>query len=589
MDRRQFVRNSALAFCAIPVMHTAGIVPRGSARRGNARRGNARRGNARRIQADAMPEWLQTLVRQADKSIESLLTYQVKDFKSPDLGGLRDGFDLLNPHSTSALIQYGANGLFSPASKFYRSKELLADMNLAALYLIKTQHSDGTIDLLSTNFHSTPDTGFLVKRLAMAYKLIEQSGTEGADLMLPNLKTFLVRGGDALSVGGIHTPNHRWVVSAALTKLNELWPNPKYVARAEQWLAEHIDIDRDGQYNEKSTFIYSSLTDRLLITVGKGLKKPELFDAVRKNLDMTMYYVHPNAEIVTDASGRQDKAIVGTLENYYYPYRYFAIKDGNGQYAAMCRLIEKTAGPKTAGFLDYFLTDPSLWAELPADKPVPVDYVKTFPNSGLVRIRRDRRDSTLIANNPVWFTFMKGNAVLQGVRFASSFFGKGQFQSEKINQTGSEWVLTQKLDGPYFQPYPRESIAPDGDWEKMPRNVRPQSEVQMLETKVMIRETSDGMEIEVVTSGTERVPAALELIFRPGGTLKGVSKIENTKDSWLLKEATGSYELGDDTISFGPGLALHKNIALRGALPAMEAPTVFLTGFTPFKHVIRFS
>ena len=579
MDRRQFVRNSALAFCAIPVMHTAGIVPRGS----------ARRGNARRIQADAIPEWLQTLVRQADKSIESLLTYQVKDSKSPDIGGLRDGFELLNPHSTSALIQYGANGLFSPASKFYRSKELLADMNLAALYLIKTQHSDGTIDLLSTNFHSTPDTGFLVKRLAMAYKLIEQSGTEGADLMLPNLKTFLVRGGDALSVGGIHTPNHRWVVSAALTKLNELWPNPKYVARAEQWLAEHIDIDRDGQYNEKSTFIYSSLTDRLLITVGKGLKKPELFDAVRKNLDMTTYYVHPNAEIVTDASGRQDKAIVGTLENYYYPYRYFAIKDGNGQYAAMCRLIEKTAGPKTAGFLDYFLTDPSLWAELPADKPVPVDYVKTFPNSGLVRIRRDRRDSTLIANNPVWFTFMKGNAVLQGVRFASSFFGKGQFQSEKINQTGSEWVLTQKLDGPYFQPYPRESIAPDGDWEKMPRNVRPQSEVQMLETKVMIRETSDGMEIEVVTSGTERVPAALELIFRPGGTLKGVSKIENTKDSWLLKEAPGSYELGDDTISFGPGLALHKNIALRGALPAMEAPTVFLTGFTPFKHVIRFS
>jgi len=319
------------------------------------------------------------------------------------------------------------------------------------------------------------------------------------------------------------------------------------------------------------------------------VEKPELFDAVRKNLDMTMYYVHPNGEIVTDASGRQDKAVVGTLENYYYPYRYFAIKDGNGQYAAMCRLIEKTAGPKTAGFLDYFLTDPSLWAELPGEQPVPVNYVKTFPNSGLVRIRRDNRDSTLIANNPVWFTFMKGNAVLQGVRFASSFFGKGQFQSEKINENGKEWVLSQKLDGPYYQPYPKESIAPDGDWEKMPRNFRPQSEVQALETKVMIRETSGGMEIEVVTNGTECVPAALELIFRPGGTLKGVSKLENTKDSWLLKEATGSYELGGDTITFGPGLALHKNVALRGALPAMEAPTVFITGFTPFKHVIRFS
>ncbi|MCF0070579.1 hypothetical protein LZD49_08860 [Dyadobacter sp. CY261] len=570
MDRRDFVKNSGLALCAVPIVSSAGI-------------------SARRINADSRPQWLETLVKQNDKSIESLRTYQVKDSKSADLGGLRDGFDLLNPHSTAALIQWGACGLSSSSSKFYKSKELLVDMDLAALYLVKTQHSDGTIDLLSTNFHSTPDTGFLVKRLTMAYSLVEKSGTEGADKMLANLKTFLLRAGDALSVGGVHTPNHRWVISAALTKLNELWPNPKYVARIQQWLAEHIDIDRDGQYNEKSTFIYSSLTDRLLITVGKGLGKTDLFDAVRKNLDMTMYYVHPNAEIVTDASGRQDKAIVGTLENYYYPYRYFAIKDQNGSYAAMCRLIEKTAGPKTGAFLDYFLADPSLWVELPAERPVPVNYVKTFPNSGLVRIRRDRQDSTLIANNPVWFTFMKGSAVLQGVRFASSFFGKGQFQSEKISQNGNEWVLTQKLDGPYFQPYPKESIAPDGDWEKMPRNYRPQSEVQVLETKVVIRETSGGMEIEVVTNGTERVPAALELIFRPGGTLKGVSRIENTKDSWLLKEATGSYELGGDTISFGPGLALHKNVALRGALPAMEAPTVFLTGFTPFRHVIRFS
>lgn len=30
-----------------------------------------------------------------------------------------------------------------------------------------------TIDLLSTNFHSTPDTDFLVKRLTMAYALIQ--------------------------------------------------------------------------------------------------------------------------------------------------------------------------------------------------------------------------------------------------------------------------------------------------------------------------------------------------------------------------------------------------------------------------------
>jgi hypothetical protein len=568
MNRRQFVIQSSSVLCALPAVSLAGI--------------------SLKPIAEKVPEWLKSMISQNDLSIDSLRSLQAKDAGNSDFGGVKDGFDVFNPHSTAALIQWGACGLFSPSSKFYKSTELLADMNLAALYLVKTQHSDGTIDLLSTNFHSTPDTGFLVKRLTMAYTLMEKSGTPGIDKVLVNLKTFLIRAGNALSVGGVHTPNHRWVVSAALTKLHELWPNPKYAARIEQWLGEHIDIDRDGQFNEKSTFIYSSLSDRLLITIAKGMKKPELLDYVRKNLNMTMFYVHPNGEVVTDASGRQDKALVGTLENYYYPYRYLAIKDQNGEYAAMCRMIEKTAGPKTRAFLDYFLTDSSLWVNLPADKPVPVNYVKTFPVSGLVRIRRNNWDSTLIASNPVWFTFMKGNAVLQGVRFASSFFGKGQFRSEKVNQVGDKWELTQKLDGPYYQPYPVENIPADGDWEKMPKAYRPQSEVQTLETKVLIRKTTEGMEIEVSTNGTERVPAALELIFRPGGDLKGVSKIENTKDSWLLKDGTGSYSVGSDTISFGPGLGLHKNVALRGALPVMEAPTVFLTGFTPFKHTIRF-
>jgi hypothetical protein len=564
MDRRDFVKNTTVALCAAPFVKFSATTMAGQ-----------------------MPDWILELIKRNDKGITTLRNLQVKDSSSPDLGGVRDGLDILNPHSTSALIQNGAMAISSPTSQYYRSPEILGEMRLAAKYLVKTQHSDGTIDLLSTNFHSTPDTGFLVKRLCMSYKLIQQSNTPGYENMLTDLKTFLLRAGDALAVGGIHTPNHRWVVCAALSRLNSLWPNPKYASRINQWLGEHIDIDQDGQYNEKSTFIYSSLSDRLLVTIAREFNKPELLDVVRKNLDMTMFYVHPNGEIVTDASGRQDKATIGTLENYYYPYRYLALKDKNSTYAAMCELIERTAGGKIGGFLDYYLTDPSLWAQLPTKGTVPVDYVKTFPNSGLVRIRRNKWDSTIIAKNPVWLTYMNGNAVLQGVRFACSFFGKGQFQTDSIVKTDTGWELTQKLQGPYWQPIATEKISPDGDWEKMPKAERPQSEIQSLVVKVSIREINGGMEVEVNTNGTERVPAALELIFRDGGKFTGLSKLENTKDAWLLKDGMGTYTLGDDAITFGPGLALHKNVALRGALPAMDAPTVFLTGFTPFNHVLR--
>ncbi|GAA4455180.1 hypothetical protein GCM10023189_22720 [Nibrella saemangeumensis] len=541
------------------------------------------------VAKESKPAWLLELIKLNDQHLSQSRTYRITEPGNPAFGGFIDGDDIPNPHSTTGFVRQAACSIACPESSFYRSKELLAEVGPAVQALLKMQHDDGTIDLLSTNFHSTPDTGFLVKRLVPAYTLLERSGTPGREPVLAALKTFLLRGGEALSAGGIHTPNHRWVVCAALTKLQERWPNPRYLNRIEEWLSEHIDMDADGQYNERSTLIYSPLTNRLLITIAKGLNKPELLGYVRRNLAMTLYYLHPNGEVVTEASGRQDKALVGTPEGYYYACRYMALLDKDGQMAAMCRLIEQNGLPKLVGFLDYFLEDPAFWNELPAASPLPTNYVKEFSRSGLVRIRRGNWDSTILSANPVWLTFSRGKAMLQGMRVAASFFGKGQFQTEKITREGNSWVLTQSLDGPYFQPFSKENIAEDGDWEKMPRDKRRQSEVQRLDSKVTLTETADGMEVQIALTGTDGVPVALELIFRPGGSFTGVLPHPTRDKAFLLKESAGTYAFQGDTITFGPGLAQHKNVQLRGALPAMDAPTVYLTGFTPFRHTIRLS
>ena len=532
------------------------------------------------------PAWLKPLIKKADEAVISLMTLQVSDPSDKNYGGIKDGTDILNPHSTAALMQYGACSIFGNASGEYDTSKVLPAMAAAASYLTKIQHSDGTIDLLSTNFHSTPDTGFIVKRLANAYELLGKSKVANVEIVLTPLKQFLLKGGEALIAGGIHTPNHRWVVSAALARLYALWPDERYKKRAEQWLSEHIDVDSDGQYNEKSTLIYSPLTDRLLITIARDFKKPELLAIVRKNLSMTEYYVHPNAEVVTDASGRQDKALVGTMEGYYFSYRYLAIMDKSAEYSGMCKLIETTAFDKLAGYLDYLLNSPELWKELPVASNPPVNYVKSFPNSGLVRIRRNNWDSTIIAMNPVWCTFMNGNAVLQGIRIASSFFGKGQFMTEKIEKKGNQWILTQKLEGPYYQPIAKELIVPDGDWNKMLREKRPQSEVQILTAQIIIEERPKGLNISISMEGTEGVPVALEFIFRSGGQFSGLTKVGTNDNQLLLPSGMGRYSFGKDSILFGPGQALHKNIALRGALPPIDAPTVFVTGFTPFRQSV---
>ena len=305
---------------------------------------------------------------------------------------------------------------------------------------------------------------------------------------------------------------------------------------------------------------------------------------------MTFYYVHPNGEVVTEASNRQDKGTIGNMAKYYYCYRYMALLDNNGEMAAMCRLIENTSTKnQLAGYLDYFLEDPNLWKELPASKALPTNYVKAFPYSGVVRIRRGNWDATILSNNASWLTFHKGNAVLQSMRIAASFFGKGQFDSVKIEQQGDAWVLTKSLEGPYYQPIAQDKIDPNGDWDKMPRTNRPQSEIQKMETIVKISEANNGLQIDIDMSGTEGVPVSFELIFRAGGTFAGVTKHPKKDNAYLLDGESGAYTINTDTIQFGPGKAEHKGIQLRGALPAMDSPTVYLTGFTPFKHTLFLS
>jgi hypothetical protein len=570
MNRRKFVSISAASVCFMPLMGMAAFT-------------------SQKYAAPAIkPQWLIDLIKFNDADTVQMAAYKIKDTANKYVGGYMNEVEIPNPHSTCAFINRAAVAVSSPESSLYQSQSLLDDIEQALFSLLKMQHTDGTIDLLDTNFHSTPDTAFMVKRLMQSYNLLQASGIKTIDQILIPFEKFVKNAGEALITGGIHTPNHRWVVSAALTKLYEHWPDPRYLNRINEWFAEHIDLDPDGQYTEKSTAGYSAVVDRVLITVAKGLHKPEIYDAVRKNILMMRYYLHPNGEVVTEASNRQDKGTIGTMESYYYACRYMSLMDNDGEMAAICRLIEKTSFRKLVDALGYLLEDASLWKELPATKPLPVSYVKSFPYSGVVRIRRNEWDATILSDNTGWLTFHKKNVALQGMRVAASFFGKGQFQSDIIKQEGNKWILTKKLEGPYFQPMPKDKIPADGDMAKMPKSARKQSNIQYLQTTVTIYEAVNGITVDIEMNGTDGVPVSMELIFRKGGKFTGVQPAARS-DAFLFGVKEGTYSAGNETIRFGPGKLEHKGIQLRGALPPMDAPSVYLTGFTPFKHSITLS
>jgi hypothetical protein len=375
----------------------------------------------------------------------------------------------------------------------------------------------------------------------------------------------------------------------ALARVNSLFPDKKYVDRIETWLHEKIDIDPDGQFTEKSSSIYSPLTDRCLITIARLLDKPALLEPVRKNLDMTMYYVHADGEIVTEASRRQDKYRGGSMAPYYYAYRYLALRDNHGLYASMTRWIEQTGQSRLVEQLIHFLEEPELRSELPKEVPLPVDYIKVFPHSELIRIRKQEISATVLADNPTFFTLHKGSAALQAVRFATAFFGKGQFKGQKLEFDDASIVLTQNLSAPYYQPYPVDSLPGDGDWHKMPRSRRPQSEVQHLKAEMRITLRDEAFALEFDITGTERVPLAIELGFRQEGRLQGVVPVAGITDAHLLQSGFGKYLFGDQQIEFGPGRGEHTWTEIRGALPKLDAMSVYITGSTPFRYTLNLS
>lgn len=527
------------------------------------------------------------LVQLNDEQVPKILQLQNRDNSSKHFGGVYDGWKIYNAHSTAGLIKTLAIAYSVKQSKFYRNKTLIEPMMLAAKYLLQIQHEDGTIDLLSTNFHSTPDTAFVVEPIWLSYQLMKND--ENAAQLLDLLKQFMLKAGEAFVGGGIHTPNHRWVVSMAMAMLNHTFPDERFENRISEWLREGVDHDEDGQYEERSTYIYTPLTNRCLMNIAILDNRPELWEYVDKNLEMMMFYVHPNGEVETGASGRQDQFQAGFMEHYYLPYKMAATRSaGKPEFWAMVNLIEKTVPEKLVTYLPYFMINP--WMSTDFHKKeggtVPDNYVKEFRGSNLVRIRRGNIDATILGNNPTFLTISKGNAVLGSVRMASAFFGRGQFQSKSIEKEGDAYLLKWEFHWGYFQPLPENQkpnyeLPFDDD-----RKRRQMSERQQLYAEVRISEKNGKFTIGFNLTGTENVPLAIELGFRNGGTLAGTEKVENSEGTYLIKSGAGKYSCDGDAIEFGPGFAEHEWTTIRGALPKPDADCVYFTGFTPFEKEI---
>ncbi|MEP6914646.1 MAG: hypothetical protein ABJC89_03340, partial [Acidobacteriota bacterium] len=321
--------------------------------------------------------------------------------------------------------------------------------------------------------------------------------------------------------------------------------------------------------------------DRALVVLASKLNRPDLLEPVRRNLRALQYLLHADGEVVTEISRRQDQFTRGGIDGYWFPLTYLALNDQDGRLSTLAAR-SAPAGARLSALLEY----PDLLQPLPAAQPLPDDFEKPFPDVGIARIRRGPLSATLVLGGfSRFFTLRHGDAVVDGVRFATSFFGKGQFIPDAGEKTAAGYTLRQALEAPYYQPLGK--IITAETWSAA-RAERRQTEVCRLEQSAHVVETAHGFELRVRSSGTSGVPLAIEICFREGGRLEGCRPIAAAPGSFLLEAGTGIYRAGRSEIRFGPGAAPHQYTQVRGAEAKLPGLSVYLTGYTPFDRTIAF-
>ncbi|TQJ57470.1 hypothetical protein [Streptomyces sp. SLBN-115] len=417
------------------------------------------------------------------------------------------------------------------------------------------------------NVQSPPDSAFTVNDVCDAYVLAAGAGPELHDVTAA-LAEIAGAASGALLTGGVHTPNHRWELSAALARLHRSFPDDRLLDRAEEWLAEGVDIDAEGLYSERSANYAAHVSNPSLLLLADVLGRADLLDAVERNLATTLDLIRPDGTVETVHSRRQDQNHPFPLAPYLPHYRLLAIRTGRGDFGRAARLAA-AGGIDDPDLLAQTLLTPDLCRVLPAPavERVPRDrYLTTARLAarasatahtvvyGGSDVPAHRRIRSGLACNPTFLRLFAGDAVLDAVRLSRGFFDLGPFRAAEMHQLADHrYRLSETLTAAYYQPLPPDRRRDDGAYRladdgrfsaAMAFPDRPRDEVSHT-TRVEVDLREDGADLRIDISGP-RVPWALELTFRPGGVPEGALPIGDGR--WCLTTGPMTYRVGHDEI-----------------------------------------
>lgn len=562
------------------------------------------------------------LVAINDNWVEDGVNKQVLDTKSRYYGGVVDpenGIAWPSHGGTPMVMAVWVASLINEDSRYYHDEELLSRLELGGEFMLRLQHDDGTISPGWTNVHSPPDTAFVVVGLAQVYELLVAQQWAPLQKAANAIQLFLDRTIPALLTGGCHTPNHRWVMTAALGFMYRMSGRPELQERGQRWLAEGMDCTEDGEWTERSNGIYNSVSDIMLYHAAKLFDCEALLDPVRRNLRMMSYLVHPNGEVVTDYSGRQDFGQSYDMASYLLVSRLMACEDHDPLFAAIAELAGqaiKHPGMLPNNALIGYLLYPQLRDQTIVVGEIPDHYKiiinrdfprETFLNrieeaghggqifhsrlhpdfgAPVMRQRDGGTSVTIMTETNSFFALRHGAARLLAVQVSTSF-EPGFIKMTHMEVLNGGYLLSATESKGYYGPIATanlpatagESISP---WYLLPHHLREVTHLQYHSIQAELTEQEDGWRLHLHCPEPEGMMAQVTFVFGGEGSTTGAALTPAAAEAQFWVEGTVRYQTGDDWIELDGGAQEHMAKEIRNTSYARGCQTLVVNLMTPY-------
>lgn len=567
------------------------------------------------------PLTLANVLPYLEQRVADLACQQITDPAHPDYGAL------ISPEYGMAWGQLDAGFVVGVAYRFLAAlrlgaaqritdaQALLPRALLAADALLRSQRPSGLLDLITVNYDSAPDTGFTVQQLCTVIELARSWTTgqaigvaadepatarsAGADpnwnALLSRIELFIRRAVPGMMTGGFHTPNHRWVIAAALSQAGRLFPDLDVRRGVDAYLAEGIDLDAEGFFIERSVGVYDAVNTRSLLLIAENYGWPGALEAVERNLRLDLHLLHADGTAETGLSRRQD---YGTREVALGLAPCFLLYHGlrpDPIFARAAQWLWKQA-PTPPGHLEWLLYPLLKYGDpQPADAALPDDFALHLPANDLYRVRRGPLSASFFRDATRLLSFTWGAAELTSLKISATYFGGdcGHFIADRLEvEDGRVTLWSEGRRRPRRPGYelPLGRPVPPERWSEMiaERDLRPLPPLRsVLEAHEVADGRGRGFDLHFRTlDGLARVAVQISFDFPPAGIWETADARTKPVAGQVifLKQGYATMRYGSDTIEIGPGAASHSMWQMRETEPAPHHVRVLLTFLTPVDH-----